>query len=99
MMTFNARAAGLVHAICMQRPAARNAGAPRRARRSRARARLVAPRWAGNWLSQPPLPRPSPQVTSETLPYCILRRMSTDDYSAAPLEASAVIVDGLVGVL
>src|SRR5262245_12744115 len=29
--------------------------------------------------------RPAPQATSETLPYCILRRMSTDDHSAAPL--------------
>src|SRR5262245_29454113 len=29
-------------------------------------------------LSQPPFPGPSPQVTSEALPYCILRRMSID---------------------
>jgi hypothetical protein len=28
--------------------------------------------------SQPPFPRPAPQITSEALPYCILRRMSTD---------------------
>src|SRR5215467_13635095 len=34
---------------------------------------------------QPPFPRPAPQVTSETLPYRILRRMSTDEHSAAPL--------------
>jgi hypothetical protein len=35
-------------------------------------------RRACNRLSQPPCPRPSPQGTSEALPYGILRRMSTD---------------------
>src|SRR5215471_10296469 len=34
---------------------------------------------------QPPFPRPAPQATSETLPYCILRRMSTDEHRAASL--------------
>jgi len=42
MITFNTRAAGLVHAIHRWQPAARNAVAPRRARRSRARARVVS---------------------------------------------------------
>ncbi|SRR6266849_2482710 len=54
-------------------------------------------RRACHWLSEPPFPRPAPQVTSEALPYCILRRMSTDNQGAAPLWAGAVIVGGLVG--
>jgi len=49
MMVCNARAAGMVHAIRRRRPAARHA---------------VAPQRAGTRLSQPPFPRPSPQVTS-----------------------------------
>jgi hypothetical protein len=54
-------------------------------------------RRAGNGLSQLPFPRPSPQVTSEALPYGILRRMSTDEHGATPLWAGAVLVGGLVG--
>src|SRR5438093_12842845 len=38
----------------------------------------------------------APRVTSEALPYCLLRRMSTDDHGAAPLWAGAVIVGGLI---
>jgi hypothetical protein len=35
--------------------------------------------------------------SDEALPYCILRRMSTDGHGAAPIWAGAVIVSGLVG--
>ena len=48
-------------------------------------------------LSQPPFPRPAPQVTSEALPYGILRRMSTDAHGAGPYGCGAVRVGGLVG--
>jgi hypothetical protein len=72
----NARAVGVVHAI-RRRPVARQA---------------VAPRRACDRLSQPPFPRPAPQGTSAALPYCILRRMSTDEHGAAPVWAGAVLV-------
>jgi hypothetical protein len=78
MMMVNARAAGVVHAICMRRPVARHAVAPRRAATSRAGTGDITPSaWAIGWSNHPSRDL-HPQVTSERLPYCILRRMSTD---------------------
>src|SRR4030095_5382714 len=54
-------------------------------------------RRAGHRLSPPRFPRPSPQGTSEALPYGILRRMSTDDHGTGPSGCGAVIVGGLIG--
>jgi hypothetical protein len=70
--------------------------APRRVRRRRARARVVS-RSARVPSAFPPCPRPAPQVTSEALPYGILRRMSTDAHGTAPVWAGAVRVGATLG--
>ena len=96
MMRFNARAAGVVHAIRRRLRRGLRWHPGERGEVERGQGWCHARR-AGNRLSQPPFPRPSPQVTSEALPYCILRRMSTDEHGAAPVWAGAVLVGGLVG--
>jgi len=90
MMRFNTHVAGVVHVSRRQQPAAGHAVTPRRARRSRAKARVVSRPASGQSAFPTALPRPSPQVTSEALPYCILRRMSTDDHGTGPSGCGAV---------
>src|SRR5439155_2284423 len=54
-------------------------------------------RRACQWLSSSPFPRPAPRVTSEALPYGILRRMSTAEHGTGPYGCGAVLGGGLVG--
>src|SRR5882724_6544673 len=54
-------------------------------------------RRACQWLSSSPFPRPAPRVTSEALPYCILRRMATAAHGTGPYGCRAVRGGGLVG--
>ena len=77
MMMVNARAAGVVHAIRWL-PVAWHAVAPWRAATSSAGTSGVTPgAGAIGWPNHPSRDLHH-QVTSESLPYCILRRMSTD---------------------